>query len=188
MHTRGLSFAALALVVSTGACKVGLTGVRRDANSNDASALQARLARGEDPNEPDAEGQTPLHWAVDSNATETLKVLVKSPKIALEARTKMGSTPLGSAAALGHLEAMKILLDAGADPNGAAPGHDTPLCEAAFWRKADAAALLLTRGGQPRRSCQDGKIALERAKETNYVDGSDPAPVLRVLEAAMKND
>jgi ankyrin repeat protein len=56
--------------------------------------------------------------------------------------------PLHSAAALGDVEACRMLLDAGADPNAAQQGGYTPLDEAVFNDKDELAALLRARGAQ----------------------------------------
>jgi ankyrin repeat protein len=61
-------------------------------------------------------------------------------------RIRHESLDLFEAAALGDVERLGELLDAGADPNEFAPDGFTPLTLAAFFKRPDAARLLLERG------------------------------------------
>lgn len=57
-----------------------------------------------------------------------------------------GDTPLCIAASTGQLDVMRLLLDRGADPDGAAADGRTPLYDAALNGQAEAIKLLLSRG------------------------------------------
>jgi ankyrin repeat protein len=57
--------------------------------------------------------------------------------------------PLIVAAWQGNLEATRLLLDAGADPNAIADDAFTPLYAAAVWGHQDVVELLLDRGAEP---------------------------------------
>ena len=59
-----------------------------------------------------------LHYAVDSNRYECLKVLLKIPGIHLNHRNRLGFTPLSEACQLGFPECVDLLIKAGADVNG----------------------------------------------------------------------
>lgn len=79
---------------------------------------------------------------------EALTRLLSEHQINLEAvRDRNGTTALGVAAYLGRIEAMKLLLEHGANP--AAENLDGASClsMAVFGKKADAVAMLLVYGG-----------------------------------------
>ncbi|XP_025156093.1 uncharacterized protein LOC105186920 isoform X2 [Harpegnathos saltator] len=72
---------------------------------------------GVDPNLPDNEGNTPLHFAAQAGHAECLNILLqKCPDIEVDARNTMGLTPLMKAAIQGRINCAKILLFAGANP------------------------------------------------------------------------
>jgi len=62
-----------------------------------------------------------------------------------------GTTPLYKAAVQGETEIVRVLLEAGADPNLESRGEDegTPLCAAACWGRTDIVRLLLQHGADP---------------------------------------
>src|SRR5690606_21209575 len=62
----------------------------------------------------DADGTTPLHWAVYRNDLEAVKRLLKAGADA-RAHNDYGATPLSEAAVTGNVEIIRRLLDAGAD-------------------------------------------------------------------------
>ena len=78
---------------------------------------------------------------------------------------------LTAAAAGGHVEIARLLLDAGADPNQGA-GDVTPLLMAAKWRHADVVRLLLARGADAKHADKDGKGPLLYLFE-NSCDGDE---------------
>ncbi|KMQ89382.1 ankyrin repeat domain-containing protein 33b [Lasius niger] len=86
---------------------------------NGASAmLELTLSfEGVDPNLPDNEGNTPLHFAAQAGQTECLNILLqRCPDIEVDARNTLGFTPLMKAALQGRTKCAKILLFAGANP------------------------------------------------------------------------
>ena len=64
------------------------------------------------------------------------------------ARNDMRVQPLHSAAALGDVDAVRALLDAGADPNAEQQGGFRPLDEALLTENTALAALLRERGAK----------------------------------------
>jgi ankyrin repeat protein len=64
---------------------------------------------------------------------------------------RCGSTPLYTAAVQGETEIVRLLLEAGADPNRESGGQSegTPLCAAASWGRTDVVWLLLQHGADP---------------------------------------
>ena len=64
---------------------------------------------------------------------------------------KNGTTPLYKAAVQGEAEIVRVLLEAGADPNLESGGESegTPLCAAAAWGRAEIVRLLIQHGADP---------------------------------------
>jgi len=74
-----------------------------------------------------------------------------------------GFTPLLFAARDGDVESTRLLLDAGADVNEAAPDGTTPLLAAAHNARDEIAAVLLERGANPNAADMSGLTALHAA-------------------------
>jgi ankyrin repeat protein len=85
---------------------------------------------------------SPFYLPIRNNDLTTVGNLIRDP--GPKARDARGNSPLMYAAALGSLESMRLLLDAGADPNVANNFAATPL----MWCAGDAAKvrLLLAKG------------------------------------------
>ena len=85
--------------------------------------------------------------AAEKGDVKELKKLLKevNPNI----RNKEGETPLHIVAGRSHLEAVKLLLDHGADPNAQNEMGETPLHYAAGHGYVDVVKLLLERGADP---------------------------------------
>jgi hypothetical protein len=75
------------------------------------------------------------------------------------------ATPLVRAAGTGDVEVVRLLLDAGADPDGACgcAGGETPIWAATVVGAADVVAELLARGGSPNAAAFAGATALHVA-------------------------
>ncbi|KAL2785390.1 ankyrin repeat-containing domain protein [Aspergillus keveii] len=86
---------------------------------------------------------TPLIWAVQKQRTSVLKRLLKGDEWPSDKCN--GTTALHEAVLCDNLEALKILLDAGADPRVKDAGKESALAEAAGNKKEDAVRLLLNR-------------------------------------------
>ncbi|XP_067323289.1 IQ motif and ankyrin repeat domain-containing protein 1 isoform X2 [Anolis sagrei] len=67
-----------------------------------------------------------------------------------------GNTPLSEAAGGGHPEAIRMLIENGADPNSRGAFNRTPLYRAAFGGHLAAVELLLQNGADPRLYADDG--------------------------------
>lgn len=79
---------------------------------------------------------------------------------------RYGERPLHMAVALGHAEMVKILLDAGADPNakGGTAEH-SPLHAAVQNGNVEIVALLLNAGADPNARDKQGRTALDMARD-----------------------
>lgn len=126
------------------------------AASDDRGSAEALIAAGADLDHRDAEhASSPVLWAANFHHTEMVQLLLRSgARVNLPEAGKLGLTPviagfldvlpeaidaavgwptaLTGAAAGGHLPAVRLLLERGADPNAPAGNGETPL-RAAKW-------------------------------------------------------
>src|SRR5258706_347477 len=105
--------ASLASLIETGNRKAALERIR-------AGAAVA------DVNEAQPDGTRPIHWAVYRVDYELLAALI-ARKANLNVRNEFGSTPIAQAAGLADARMVKMLLDGGAEPEGANPDGETAL-------------------------------------------------------------
>ena len=121
-------------------------------DQHDLPQLAAFLAAGADPNvdHPDQPSWTPLKLAVseleDGGPIEAVVVLLRHGALADGGGVLEGITALLGAASDGQLNAARLLLAAGADPNVRTIYGDTPLCSAIGKRDHAMADLLLLCG------------------------------------------
>lgn len=93
------------------------------------------------------------------------------------------ATPLVRAAGVGDIELVRLLLDAGSDPDGACGcvGAETPVWAATVVGATDVVAELLARGARPDAAAFQGATALHVAIERGRAD------IVRLLHAAGAN-
>jgi len=127
-----------------------------------------------------AAGNSPFYLPIRNNDLSTLSRLIRDP--GPTARDDHGNSPLMYAAALGSLESMRILLDAGADPNAANDFAATPL----MWCAGDAAKvrLLLSKGAKVDSRSKLGRTPLLIAAA---YDGATEAARLLIEKGADVN-
>ena len=80
----------------------------------DLEAIEDFIAVGKDVNEPDADGRTPLHYAVAFGRDDVLSALIEA-KANLEATENLQNTPLHYACGYGRGTCAETLIDAGAN-------------------------------------------------------------------------
>ena len=112
-----------ALPVLAQSSKGGLPSLIETGNRK--AALE-RIRAGADVNEAQPDGTRPIHWAVYRLDYELLGALI-ARKPNLNVRNEFGSTPIAQAAELADARMVKMLLDAGAEPEGANPDGQTAL-------------------------------------------------------------
>ena len=99
----------------------------------------------EDVNRRNADGSTPLQWAVFAgDAAEARRLLRAGADVTLA--NKYGVTPMSLAAEVGDADMLALLLEAGADANSPNPEGQTALLAVARTGNVKAAELLLNEG------------------------------------------
>lgn len=121
------------------------------------------------------DGFHPLGLAAFFRHREVLHLLIaRGADVAAPARNALAVTALHSAvasdAAPVDLAIVEALLDAGAPVNVPHLGGGTPLHTAAFTGDAAVARLLLARGADPMARTDDGKTAVDVARERGHED------------------
>lgn len=97
--------------------RYGETPLHIASRKNYVDVVRKLLEDGEDPSTQDAGGNTPLHLASARGFHQTVSLLVTSPLAQLEKSNADGLTALQVAAESGFVNAIRILLKAGADPS-----------------------------------------------------------------------
>jgi ankyrin repeat protein len=80
------------------------------ARSDQVEALKLLLDCVDDVNPQDADGWTPLHYAIQRNCSATIQALLGDPRIDVSKRTKLGCTALHLAVKIGALPVIEELL------------------------------------------------------------------------------
>lgn len=126
----------------------------------DRPAVQTLLSQKADPNTPEPDGTTALHWAARQDDLDTARLLLKAGASAKTAN-RYGVTPLSLACQNGNGAMVELLLKAGADANGTVPGGETMLMIAARTGRVEAVRALLAAGANPNaREAKAGQTAL----------------------------
>lgn len=127
-----------------------------------------------------AAGNSPFYLPIRNNDLASLRHLMRDP--GPNARDGRGNSPLMYAAAVGSLESMRLLLDAGADPNLANDFAATPL----MWCASDGAKvrLLLSKGANVNARSNLGRTPLLIAAT---IDGSSEVARLLIEKGADVN-
>jgi ankyrin repeat protein len=145
--------------------KDGATPLWHAARSGTADTVRVLLEAGADIEAAQKAGYTPLMSAASRGNLETLGVLLEA-----EARVRArnpkwkGATALWFAArSSGQGEAVRVLIEAGADPNTANEVGETALMGAAFWGHLGAVQTLLEAGAEVDVKSDDGITAILQA-------------------------
>jgi ankyrin repeat protein len=100
-----------------------------------------------DVNRREADGSTPLQWAVfDEDAAEVRRLLKAGANVSLA--NNYGATPMGLAAEVGNAEILQLLLEAGANVESPNADGQTALLAVARTGNVEAAQVLLKHGAK----------------------------------------
>jgi len=109
------------------------------------TSKSAAPQRKEDVNRRNADGSTPLQWAVHAgDVAEAKRLLRAGADVSLA--NNYGATPMSLAAEVGNAEMLKVLLEVGANADSPNPDGQTALLAVARTGNVEAAQLLLNRG------------------------------------------
>jgi uncharacterized protein len=120
------------------------------------------------------DGWPPLHLAAAFASAETVTLLLEhGAHIHQISHNPLRNHALHACIALhGSVESVRVLLDAGADVNATAAGGYSPLHQAAAAGKSEVVRLLLQNGAKKDATCDQGKLALDYARERNHLDAA----------------
>jgi uncharacterized protein len=174
----------------------GVTPLLQASRNGDVEVMRALLDSGADPTRWHPEGETPLMAAARTGRLDAVQLLVSRGSFVNAADPFQEETALMWASAEGHVEVVKALLAAGADPNQKAhvstltdrkdadhpSGGFTALMFAARNGHADVVEALIKGGADPKLTNADGATATIVAIVNDRFDlakemldlGSDP--------------
>jgi ankyrin repeat protein len=122
-----------------------------------------------------ADGWTALHLAAAFGTPEAVKLLIDhGAKVDAVSKNPQANQPLHAALALGrNPESIRLLLDAGADPNARQTAGYTALFSAAAANRSDLAELLIAHGANPTLTNDFGQTAATLARERGHTELAD---------------
>jgi len=146
---------------------------------SDLAAVALLLAHEAEPNYADQHGASPLALAILRRQAKIASLLSqRKADPHLEGRWTAADL-LNIACANGDVDSVKLLVEAGVDPNAVGQDQAIPLISAVLSGSQPTAAYLLERGADPERRL-DGRTALDYAR-----DAGDWA-LIRMLQARTK--
>jgi ankyrin repeat protein len=146
------------------------------AMNKDKVAVRSLLRQKADVNAPQADGTTPLMWAVRYNDTEMVDLMLTAGAN-VKAANEDGATALYQAGVSGNAAIIEKLLKAGADVNGTfLSTGETALMEASRTGSVQAVTALLAHGAQV-----DAKDTLRQTTALMWAATQNHPEVIRVL-------
>ncbi|MES2626166.1 MAG: ankyrin repeat domain-containing protein, partial [Pseudomonadota bacterium] len=144
-HSVSLRSAAIGLLLTMSAGSYA--GPLADAaQKGDLAVVRKLIQDGVNVDEPQVDGATALHWAVNEN-DEPMSQLLIDAGADVNVRNRVGAPVILSAAVNGNARILEMLLQAGADPDmQVSATGDTPLMLAARTGIVDAVDVLLSHG------------------------------------------
>jgi ankyrin repeat protein len=170
----------LAFVAGSAAAQSSLVEAARNDDHARAVALLAERA---DPNEAEADGTTPLHWAVHYDDADLVVRLIEAGAN-VSAANDYGATPMSEAAIAANPAVLTALVEAGADVDSPNADGQTALMVVARGGNAAAALALIEAGADVNaREQRKGQTALMWA-----VAQSHPAMAQLLIEHGAEVD
>jgi len=176
---RFIRIVALVLAVMAGLSAAGPAPSLVDAvKRGDREAVRALLRTRVDVNQPEPDGTTALHYAVEADALDLVTQLIRAGAN-VKAANRYGIPPMTLAATNGSVKVLEALLEAGADPNTRTAAGEPVLMTAARTGNADTVSRLVARGADVHaREQWFGETALM------WAASEDHAEVVRALAKA----
>ena len=137
--------AALLLATATFAHALAEPDLIAAVRTGDLAAARDLIASDADPDAPQGDGATALHWAAHRGDVAAAALLIEAGAD-VNAANRLGATPLWLAASSGNAPIVEALLEAGANPNVTLRMGETPLMSAARSGNPRVVELLLDRG------------------------------------------
>lgn len=148
----------------------GLTPALISARSNSTASLRLLLGVGADPAHRSANGMNALDHAADAGAAAAIEVLVSETDLGIDEPSEsvtqghgyprdLGPTPLGLAVRAERMEAIRTLLELGADVNAPSASGHTPVLLAVFFDVSPEMVRVLVESGadlEARAECGQG--------------------------------
>ncbi len=129
------------------------------------------------------DGFTPLHFAAFFGRFEAVQLLIaRGAEVDAFGRSWMTGTAMHSAVSRSHADVVRILLDAGANPNVRQSAGWTPLHSAAANGDRASVELLLDAGADPAAVNDEGRSVMDLAEE------SDDPDVREAVATALQTD
>ena len=141
----------LLAAIGAGPAAAQTTAPKRDTRlvealkAGDSAAALALLQKRIDVNVPEADGTTPLHWAVRMNDLDLVNRLIRAGAN-VKAANRYGVTPIQLACINGSASAVGRLIEAGESANATGPYGETALMLCARTGNPEAAKVLIAHG------------------------------------------
>lgn len=160
--------------------KIGQTTLQLRAGHDDSNGVARLIALGADVDAQSSAGNTALHFSLQSPAVATTLIAAGA---LIDAENHNRCQPIHFIARDGSAETLKVLLEAGADPNCRDDNGETPMMYAVEnnnWSVKDRISLLINAGANPLHKNNEGQSAIEYAR-TKGVAIHDPNAVQNIL-------
>ncbi len=131
--------------------------------------MNKSLLKGGDPNIPQADGMTALHWAAYHNASDSVHLLIEH-EADVDAATDYAVTALSLACERGFEDVVELLVNAGADLECKRMGGERPLMLAARQGNERVVKTLLAAKANPNAKEARGQTALMWAAAAGNVE------------------
>jgi uncharacterized protein len=158
--TRAVALAVLLSFVGLGSSATAASAPLADAAEKaDWPRVRTLLKEHADPNAPQVDGMTALHWAAYHDDAGTAKLLLEAGAGA-KAENRYGVTPLSLACTNGNAELVRMLLAAGVGANTTLRGGEAALMTAARTGRVGPVQALLDAGAKVDATDRKGQTAL----------------------------
>jgi ankyrin repeat protein len=156
----------LSVLIFTGAWSANGQTLADALLAKDTTLAAALISKGADPNELNSRGNTALMEACHFADMPKISFLLRHGATPDEPRSPKGRTALMVACAYWcGLDAVKLLVEKGADVNATAEDGSTPLMLAAMNEKQDVVDYLIAHGSQAAVKDAKGQTALDYAQK-----------------------